>query len=745
MSTSPQELLQQGIAAARAGDTGTARQLIAKALQLDPLNEQAWLWLTSVAQDDEERIRILSHLLTINPNNEHAIRGLQALGALPPAEPEPTPEPPTPEEGAYADDTWVDNVIPTEADEAALMEPAEAMPEEAAQFDPSVPFASPVVTAPPPPAPQGIPMIEPSVLAYVQQAAEAIVNEALAEQEEVTFGDVVWVATRETVREKPRVTLNPLLVGGAVGGLVILAGIVFGIYSLVTRPRSGPVLPEIASGPRATPVATATHTPAPSPTATLLPGQPTLTPEATIAIGVPHGDLDFGLTPTVAYFATVHPDNPPLDDAIEKYRLGDYEAAIEEIPAARESGPDLPDSYYFEGMAYAHLGQYQRAASAINQGLGQAPNMAALHAALGYIYFHDGNLDESRIENQTAKSLDPVLILPYLTLAEDYREAELYESALAEVEAALELDAHNVEVLVAQAEIYMAQGDPASASAIGNLAVYIDPTSEAAVLLLGRARIALEQYGQAVAPLEQYLSRVNPASAAAWSLLGEARYLEGNQQQALDAFSKALLLSEDSSEVLVKRGNVFLATGAYEDAYTDFDEAVSLDDTTEARYGRAQAAFATGRYDRALDDIEVVLDETPLDPEARLLRAEALVETEDYEDAHPELTALEGVEFADPATLGDVLEYRGRANYYLTFYGDAIIDLERAIEIEETGTRHFYRGLALEATNNVEGAILEYDWVLFWDHLYDYPFADEAAERRENLNAGGDPQGAPGF
>src|SRR5258708_14435932 len=74
------QLLQQGIAAARAGQQAQARKLLQEAVKRDPRSESAWLWLSSVAKDDQERTFCLKQLLTINPNNENAIRGLKQLG-----------------------------------------------------------------------------------------------------------------------------------------------------------------------------------------------------------------------------------------------------------------------------------------------------------------------------------------------------------------------------------------------------------------------------------------------------------------------------------------------------------------------------------------------------------------------------------------------------------------------------------------------------------------------------------------
>jgi hypothetical protein len=81
------DLLQQGIAALRAGNKAQARQLLARAIQEDPRNEQAWLWLSGTVDNDEERLECLNRVLAIDPNNEMAQRGLATLRQKQPSQP----------------------------------------------------------------------------------------------------------------------------------------------------------------------------------------------------------------------------------------------------------------------------------------------------------------------------------------------------------------------------------------------------------------------------------------------------------------------------------------------------------------------------------------------------------------------------------------------------------------------------------------------------------------------------------
>ena len=72
---------ERGIAAARAGDKGQAQAALEQAVDLDPQDEQAWLWLSAVQQDPRRALAALERVLAINPRNERARTGLATLQA----------------------------------------------------------------------------------------------------------------------------------------------------------------------------------------------------------------------------------------------------------------------------------------------------------------------------------------------------------------------------------------------------------------------------------------------------------------------------------------------------------------------------------------------------------------------------------------------------------------------------------------------------------------------------------------
>ena len=79
--------LRTAIASVHSGDKETAQRLLEQVIRDDPQNATAWLWMSSVTDSDEYRRYCLEQVLTINPHNETAQRGLEALSQMQVSEP----------------------------------------------------------------------------------------------------------------------------------------------------------------------------------------------------------------------------------------------------------------------------------------------------------------------------------------------------------------------------------------------------------------------------------------------------------------------------------------------------------------------------------------------------------------------------------------------------------------------------------------------------------------------------------
>jgi len=74
--TSSAELLQQGIAAAKAGRNETARRLLTQVVEQGVNNVTAWLWLSGVVDSLDDKQVCLENVLELDPGNQAARKGL---------------------------------------------------------------------------------------------------------------------------------------------------------------------------------------------------------------------------------------------------------------------------------------------------------------------------------------------------------------------------------------------------------------------------------------------------------------------------------------------------------------------------------------------------------------------------------------------------------------------------------------------------------------------------------------------
>ena len=73
------ELLRRGTEAARAGQRSQAREIFLRVVETEPRNEMAWMWLTGLVDELEDKIIACENVLTINPANEKVKTYLETL------------------------------------------------------------------------------------------------------------------------------------------------------------------------------------------------------------------------------------------------------------------------------------------------------------------------------------------------------------------------------------------------------------------------------------------------------------------------------------------------------------------------------------------------------------------------------------------------------------------------------------------------------------------------------------------
>lgn len=76
-----ENLVREGINAARAGNRTTARRLLFRAISENPNDSHVWLWLSATTEDPRERRDMLEKAVAANPSNQAALTGLAFLNS----------------------------------------------------------------------------------------------------------------------------------------------------------------------------------------------------------------------------------------------------------------------------------------------------------------------------------------------------------------------------------------------------------------------------------------------------------------------------------------------------------------------------------------------------------------------------------------------------------------------------------------------------------------------------------------
>lgn len=739
-----QELQARGIRAARQGNKEEARRLLQHALRLDPSNETAWLWLASVARNRRERVLMLQKVLELNPENDMALKAVQGMGI--------DPERLLPQRQRI-DDTLADE--------------GEAESEQV-----------------------GIPLPD---SAEVREALEQA-NQVIAPYQEARpVGEADWVRKSKARAGENEITVLRLQIGGV---LALLGAIVIGLglYGVSNNPQAQLLLFGASETPRPdTPTPTPTLTPRPdiNPTAT-----PTIDPDEAASFTLtptPNPNDSYPLdvngtpvratpTPTELYRGRENNAIATAVAALEGEQAVDDAINLMVSRQGQTTGSFAPEPYYYEARLLLRQGEPEAALEPLEDAQERLDDVAGADAIAredarlfqplinaGYMQVYRYQIERALEVGRTgeanqlindmetlaeeATDIAPNYVEPYVLLAEAYMLAGRYEEVIDLVDTAQEETGSltsEVRLIVKRGRAHLeraqqlqrqdafsaAEEQFAEAKYDGFYGVYVNPYSEAAHQLRVDAALAAGEPALAAAYTSLYLSYY-PDSIAAFTRLANVRIAEDKPLLALESYTQAL--QQEGSEAAradahLARAELYMASNRYQEAQADYTAALALRDTLPIRFDRMRAAYFAGDLTTAIDDADTLLDAGYRDTTIiRYVRGRAIVDQNrqaQYEQALRDLrTAEPGLSGEDRAA---ALFYQARILNNQDNPQAALNALNESISLVQNGSRRYLRGQVYEALDRREDAIEDYAWVVSWDTIYNYEFADTAAAR---LNA----------
>lgn len=767
------QLLQRGIQAAKAGDAETARKFIAGALKLDPNNEVAWLAMVSVTPEAKDRLRILKRVLEINPNNEKAKTLLSRMG-LPPEKSDPAPPP----SSRQSDLSSLRSMMADESDEeeepprASLFDdeddrldvPSTAMPTSHGYDTVDAPRIDLKLGSRPQPGPFGLPIPNADQLEMMAGLADEIAQTYIAELN--ADSPIRWKRKEKRRAGENEVWILRLQVAAMTFfAIAIIAG--GGVLFVSNSPQAqealfGPTLPppSLTPTPTVTPSPTVGVTPtfSPTPEITYTPTptiDPSITPVATGALP----------RPTSLYSPDRALVSERVRDAIELIEDGDYEGAEALLATQRQSAPAYPWTYYLLAQinlrqddpdaAQAILEEGEAQLETVREELNYRPLInlgfaeVALYRAQQAVANND--LDEARTQysiiEERANAVieqDPRLLEAPVVLARRYQLSGDYDDALEVVNRALLFSPEaftHIPLRIEKMNVLFAQGQYDAVIQEANEAIYINAFTPEAHRIRIQAAMAKGDPGLGVLYAEAYRF-FYPSSVEAFKLEGDARRAEGKTDEALIAYTRALLGTADDPnfvEAIIARAELYRAEGRYQAALDDYSAALTFIDEPNIRAARMAVAYAAGDYETALADSRVLAGSGVVsDAELRLLQARIRVDMAEADDtaAYEEALNLinDSINSGLPPQLQPIAdEYLARVQYALDNPSAALDAIERALEAGETGGRYYLRAQIREQLGDLEAARADYEWVLTWGQVYNFSFLEAAQARYQAL------------
>lgn len=159
----------------------------------------------------------------------------------------------------------------------------------------------------------------------------------------------------------------------------------------------------------------------------------------------------------------------------------------------------------------------------------------------------------------------------------------------------------------------------------GSLLANQEETAASGILEKARVKLALKQYDQAMALLEQG-RREDPRNTGILNLMGMVYLQEGKYDLARKQFKRALKLEEGNAKVLNNLGSTYHLAKDYKSAIRQYRKAIKADPAyLTAYYNLSSACFAVNDDQGAMDALEelVKLDPAFLSRDRSALAVEA--------------------------------------------------------------------------------------------------------------------------
>ncbi len=258
------------------------------------------------------------------------------------------------------------------------------------------------------------------------------------------------------------------------------------------------------------------------------------------------------------------------------HHLGDYERAIADYTEVICLDPEYAYAYYNRGLAYRKLGDYENAIADCTEAIYLDPEYAYAYYNRGFAYHHLGDYERAIADYTEVICLDPEYAYAYYNRGLAYRKLGDYENAIADCTEAIYLDPEYAYAYYNRGFAYRKLGDYENAIADYTEAIRLEPDDADTYYSRGLAYYYLQDYGEAIADYTEAIY-LDPEYAYAYYNRGLAYRKLGDYENAIADYTEAIRLEPDDADTYYSRGLAYYYLQDYGEAIADYTEAIRLD------------------------------------------------------------------------------------------------------------------------------------------------------------------------
>ena len=225
--------------------------------------------------------------------------------------------------------------------------------------------------------------------------------------------------------------------------------------------------------------------------------------------------------------------------------------------------------------------------------------------------------------------------------------------------------------------------------------------------ILGILELRSGNIDGAVPHFEKIMLAADDSPAKGYSIIGAVLAREPDSESAIQLLQKLVNINFENPYGHLTLASLAFQAENYQLTIDESEFALGFKpDLVEARAMRAQALMSLGETNKALEEMKIIVEETPNNREMRMAYARMLLTTEKYEEATTEFELL----LAENPNDTELIYRLGLLQLQQEQYDAAKINFERLVARKHrTDEGHYYLGRIYEEQNDLQTAISEFE------------------------------------